>query len=121
MGTRASDVITYIDATSSFGVKFRIEKVGGDRIEGAISSHRNLSFSEEKKVRFRGGEVMLHRMEVRSKSADVAEMDRERVRGVIRTPCRAVAWSGVWTGDISGPLPRWGLRGTIKRRHIFFY
>ncbi len=76
MGTRASNLIAYINATTSFGVKFRIKNVGGNRIDVAFSSPRNLSFSEEK-VRFRGGEVILHRMEVRAKAAYVAEMDRE--------------------------------------------
>ena len=52
VGTRASDVVAYIDATSSFGVKCRIDKVGWDRIEVAVSSHRNLSCSEKKKVKF---------------------------------------------------------------------
>ncbi len=33
MGKRASDVVAYIDATSNFGLKFRIEIVGGNRIE----------------------------------------------------------------------------------------
>ncbi len=54
MGTKASNTIAYIDATTSFGVKFRIEKLGGNRIEVHVSSPRNLSFGEEKKVRFRG-------------------------------------------------------------------
>jgi len=37
-------------------------------------------------VRFRGGEVVFNRMEVRSKTANVAEIDIEKVGGVIRTP-----------------------------------
>ncbi len=78
MGTRASNVIAYIDATTSFGVKFGKEKVGGNRIEVALRSPRNRSFSEEKKVRFQGGEVMIHRMDVRAKVAYVAEIDREK-------------------------------------------
>ncbi len=119
VGTRASNVVAYIDTTSSFGVKFRMEKVGGNRIEVAVSSHRNLSFSEEKKVRFRGGEVMLHRVEIRAKAPNVAEMNRERAGGGIRTSCGVVTWSEAWSGDISGPLPRRGLRGTIIRRHFF--
>ncbi len=50
MGTRASNVIAYIDATSSFGVKIRIEKIGLNIIEVAVSSPRNLSFSEENNI-----------------------------------------------------------------------
>ena len=33
MGTRASDIIAYVDAASSFGMKIRIEKVRGNRVE----------------------------------------------------------------------------------------
>ncbi len=36
LGTRASAVITYVDTTSSFGLKFRIEIVGGNRVEIAL-------------------------------------------------------------------------------------
>ena len=67
MGTRASYVVTYIYATASFGLKLRIEKVGGNRKRTAVSCHRHLSFSKEKKMRLRGGEVMVHRLEIRSK------------------------------------------------------
>ncbi len=52
MGTRAGDIVTYIDATSSFGLKFMIEIVVGNRIEVAVRSHRNLCFGEEEKMRF---------------------------------------------------------------------
>jgi len=37
-------------------------------------------------VRFGGGEVVFHRMKVRSKTANVAEVDKEKVGGVIKTP-----------------------------------
>ena len=41
VGTRASNVIAYIvDATASFGLKLRIEKVRGNKIGTAISSLR---------------------------------------------------------------------------------
>ena len=42
VGTRASDVVACINATSSFGVKSRIEIVGGNRIGAAVSSLRQL-------------------------------------------------------------------------------
>ena len=86
MSTRASYIVTYIYATSSFGLKLRIENVGGNRVRTAVSCHRYLSFGEEEKVRLRGGEVMLHRLEVRSKAANVAEVNVEKVRGSIKTP-----------------------------------
>ncbi len=50
-----------------------IEKVGRKRKRTAVSSHRHLSFSEKEKMRFRGGEVMLHRWEIRSKALNVAK------------------------------------------------
>ena len=40
-----------------------IEKVGGNREEVAIDSHRQLYF---KKMRFSGGEMMFHKLEFRS-------------------------------------------------------
>ncbi len=55
MGTRASDVVAYIDAKSSFGLKFWIELVGGNRTEVAVSSPKNLCFGEDEKMRFSGG------------------------------------------------------------------
>ncbi len=64
MGPRASDVVAYKDATSNCGLKFRIEIVEGNRIEFAISSHRNLCFGEEEKMRFSGGEMVFHRMKI---------------------------------------------------------
>ena len=39
---------------------------------------------------------------------NVEEKDRERVGMVIMTLSRVVAWSGVWSGDISGPPPQIG-------------
>lgn len=32
VGTKAYDVVLYMDATSSFGVKWRTDKVGGGRV-----------------------------------------------------------------------------------------
>ena len=64
----------------------RIEKVGGNRKRTAVSCHRHLSFGEEEKMRLRGGEVMVHRLEIRSKTANVAEVNIEKVGGSIKTP-----------------------------------
>ena len=79
VGTRASDVVAYINATSSFGVKSRIEIVGGNRIKIAVSIPRHLRFSEEEKMRFSGGEMVFHRIEIRTKTANVAEVNKEKV------------------------------------------
>ena len=94
MGTRASNIVAYIYTTSSFGLKLRIEKVGGDREGTAVSCLRHLSFGEEEKVRLRGGEVMIRRLEIRSKTSNVAEIDVEKVGGSIKTPV-VVAWRSI--------------------------
>ena len=75
MGTRASYVVADIDATSSCGTKMRIEKVGGNRKGVTVSYLSHLCFSEEKKMRFSGGEVVFYGLKIRSKIANVAEVD----------------------------------------------
>ena len=64
----------------------RIENVGGNRKRTAVSCHRHLCFSEEKKMRLRGGEVVIHRLKIRSKAANVTEVNVEKVGGSIKTP-----------------------------------
>ncbi|MPD02140.1 hypothetical protein E2C01_097699 [Portunus trituberculatus] len=53
-------VVVYRDATSNFGVKMRIEKVGGNREGATVSCLRQLCFSQEK-IRFswRGGVLQI--------------------------------------------------------------
>ena len=84
----------------------RIEKVGGNRVGDAISSLRQLGLNEEKKMTFRGEEVVFfHRLKIKSKTTNVAEIDVEKVRGGIKTT--GVAIKRVFCpGDIFGPLPR---------------
>ena len=74
---RASCVVADIDATSSFGTKMRIEIVGGNRKGVTVSYLRHLCFSEEK-MRFIGGVVVFYRLEIRSKYANVAKVDRKK-------------------------------------------
>ena len=50
VGTRASHVVADIKATSSFGTKMRIEKVGRNRKGVTVSCLRHLCFIEETKV-----------------------------------------------------------------------
>ena len=76
MGTRASYVVAHIGATTSFEAKMRIEKVGGNRKGATVSCLRHLCFSEEKKMRFSGGEVVFYRLKIRSKATNVAEINR---------------------------------------------
>ena len=108
MGTRASYVVVDIDATSSFGTKMRIEKVGGNRKGVTVSYLRHLCFSEKKKMKFSGGEVVFYRLKIRSKTANVAKVDGEKCEGhvkILRIDARRV----VRPGDFYGPLPRRGL------------
>ena len=74
MSTRTRDITAHIGTAASFGLKLRIENVRGHRIEVAVGSLRQLCFSEEKKMRFRGGEVVFHRWEIGPKAANVAEI-----------------------------------------------
>ena len=117
VGTRASYVVADIDATSSFGTKMRIEKVGGNRKGVTVSCLRHLCFSEEKKMRFSGGEVVFYRLKIRSKTANVAKVDGEKCEGGVKT-LRVDTRRAVRPGDIYGPLPRGGLRGWCRSRHI---
>ncbi len=91
MGTRASDIAAYIDATSSFELKFRIEIIGGNRREVTVSSHRNLCFGEEEEMRFSGGEIVFNRMNIRTEAANIAEINEKKIRGVVRISLWSVA------------------------------
>ena len=112
VATRASYVVADIDATSSFGTKMRIEKVEGKRKGVTVSC-----LSEEKKMRFSGGEVVFYRLKIRSKTANVAKVDGEKCEGGVKT-LRVDTRRAVRPGDIYGPLPRGGLRGWCRSRHI---
>ena len=105
VGTRASEVIVDIDASSSFGTKMRIEIVGGNRKGLTVSCLRHLCFSVEKKMKFSGGEVVFYRLKIRSKTANVAEVDGEKCEGDVKT-FRVDTGRAVRPGDIYGPLPR---------------
>ena len=100
----------------SFGTKMRIEKVGGKKKEVTVSCLRHLCFSEEK-MRFIRGEVVFYRCKIRSKTANVAEVDREKCEGGVKT-LTVDTRRAVRPGDIYGPLPRRGLRGWCRSRHI---
>lgn len=76
--TNASDAVAYIHLTTIFRVKFRVGKVVVDIIDVAVNSTRNLSFGEEKKVKFRAREMMLNRMEIRMKPASVTEIYKKK-------------------------------------------
>lgn len=47
------------------------------------------------KVRFKEGEMVFHRIKIRTKKANVAEIDKREFRRVIRTPLNSAVRSGV--------------------------
>lgn len=50
--------------TASFSLKMRLEKVRWNRKRATVSCHRHLRLSKEKKMKFKGGEVIVHRLEI---------------------------------------------------------
>ncbi|MPC60083.1 hypothetical protein E2C01_054119 [Portunus trituberculatus] len=78
-------VIAHIDATSSYGAKMRIEKVGVNREGATVICLKQLCFGEEKKMRCSRGEVVFHRLKIRSKTVNVAEVIEEKVQGGVKT------------------------------------
>ena len=74
VGTRASYVFAYVNATTSFRSKMRIEKLEGNRVGGCCQYLRQLGLGDEQKMRFRGGEVVFYILKFRSKTANVVEI-----------------------------------------------
>ena len=91
--------------------------MGGNRKGVTVSCLRHLCFSEEIKIRFSGGEVVFYRLKIKSKTANVAEVDSEKYEGGCQDT-RVNRRRAVQPGDIYGPLPRMGLRGWCRSRHI---
>ncbi|MPC65987.1 hypothetical protein E2C01_060130 [Portunus trituberculatus] len=60
-----------------------IEKVGRNRIKATVSCLRQLCI-DEKKMRFIRREVMFYRLKIRSKTANVAEVNEEKLMKVSR-------------------------------------
>ena len=96
-------------------LKISIDKGGGNR-KGLLSVAPDTCLIEEDKVRLRGEEVMLHRLEINFETTNVAEDNIEKVGGGIWTPL-VVAMRLVRPADISSPLTRWGLQDWL-RGHI---
>lgn len=82
----ASDVAVYINATSSFSLKVRMEKIRRNRKWIAFSCYRHLGLGVEEKIRVRGRQGIFYRVEHKSKSADVEEVNVEKLGGGIKTP-----------------------------------
>ena len=51
--------------------------------------------------------MVFHRLEIRSKYTNVAEIESKSNRGSVKTP-KVVSRGAVRLGDICGSLPRWG-------------
>ncbi|MPC82473.1 hypothetical protein E2C01_077142 [Portunus trituberculatus] len=109
----------HIDPTSSFGMKMRIEKVGGNREGDTVSCLRQLCFSEKKKMRFSKGEMVFYRLKIRSKTVNVAEIDVEKVEGGVKA-FGVIIKKGVRPGDIFGPSPE-GDSEALTGVPIFLY
>ena len=62
----------------------RIEKVGGNKKGVTVSCLRHLCFIEEK-MRFGRGEVVFYRLKIISKTANFAEVDREKCERGVKT------------------------------------
>ena len=64
-------------------------------------------------MRFSGGEMVYHILEIRSKTMNVVEINRKSIRGSVKTP-KIVSRGVIQPGNICGPLPRWGLLSCIN-------
>ena len=63
-------------------------------------------------MRFSGGEMGFHRLEIRSKATNVAEIESKFIKGSVKTP-EVVSRGVVRLGDICGLLPIWGQQGWV--------
>ncbi len=56
-------------------------------------------------MRFSGGEMVFHRMKIRTEASNVSEINEEEIRGFVRTSLWSAAKKGVVSGGIYGPPP----------------
>ena len=82
----AREQVMSLRTYTHFGLNMRIEKVGANGERAAVGSHIQLCFSLEKKMRFGGGEMAFHRLEIRSKARNVAEVERKVLEKLSRHP-----------------------------------
>ncbi|MPC68861.1 hypothetical protein E2C01_063071 [Portunus trituberculatus] len=61
-------------------------------------------------MRFSRGKVVFHRLKIRSKTANIAEVNEEKVEGGVKT-YMVDTERAVRPGGISGPFLRMGFRG----------
>ncbi|MPC45717.1 hypothetical protein E2C01_039423 [Portunus trituberculatus] len=96
----------------------RTEKVEGNREEATVSCLRQLCFGEKNKMKFSREKVVFYRLKIRSKTANLAEVNEEKVEGDVKT-FLGTGKRTVRLGDNSGPLLRRELRGWIWSRYLF--
>lgn len=82
-------------------LKVRTEEVAGNR-RIAVNSHRHQGFSKHGKMRLREVKVMFYRVEIKSMTSNVAEVNIRNVGGGIKTPHVATK-SVIRPGDILVP------------------
>ncbi|MPC71998.1 hypothetical protein E2C01_066290 [Portunus trituberculatus] len=77
-------------------------------------------FREEMKIRFRRGEVVFYRLKVRSKTANVAEVNEENIEGGAKQDILGRYWESCPTwGHLWSP-PRKKLRGSVCSKCLQF-
>ena len=83
-------------------------RVRGQEKKNAVSCHRRvcLCFRKKEEMRLTGGEAIIQRLEIRSKIANIAEINAEKAEGNIET-AEVVIGSAIWSEDIFGALSRW--------------
>lgn len=86
----------------------RIENVGRNRKRAIVSFLRYLFFGKEKNMRFRKEKIVFYRMKTKSETANVAEVNVEKMRGFKIFLVDITRSVQPW--DIYGNLPRRGLR-----------
>ena len=90
---------SHICTTSSFDFNMRIGKVEENGEWAAISSHRQLCFNLEEKLRFSGGEMVFQRLDIRFKARNVADIESKSIRGSVKAP-KVASRGAVRPGDI---------------------
>ena len=73
-----------------------------------VSCLRHLRFGEEKKMKFRRGKMVFYRLKIRSETANVAEVNVKKLRGVSRYFCRyqkiCLTWIHLWSPSQNGTM-----------------
>ena len=76
--TRAHNIITNVGTASTVWREIRIKIIRGHVKTCSVRRVRDLSFGQEKKVRFGRRKVMFDRMEIRGEASDITKVDSKR-------------------------------------------